>query len=151
MLFASVGLSAVNVQELGLVGDGKTDNTVALQKALSAGKTELCFPAGSYVLGTVELPAQTVLSFSPKAKIKINPQAIRSVTSPLFKDRDSRKESSKVLFILKGDRITLDGLDVELTAKDAGVVDILAYGEKGLGNHGPAVPHHAAPMSSPVE
>jgi nitrous oxidase accessory protein NosD len=37
-----------NVRTLGVVGDGKTDDTAALQKALSAGIADLYFPKGTY-------------------------------------------------------------------------------------------------------
>lgn len=50
-----------NVRDLGLVGDGKTDNTAALQKAVDTHRT-LYFPAGIYsVSNTIHLKPNTVL------------------------------------------------------------------------------------------
>ncbi len=63
----------VNVLELQLKADGKTDNTAALQAALDAGKTDLYFPAGEYYLGSVKIPAESRLVFNPRARIKPNP------------------------------------------------------------------------------
>ncbi len=50
-----------NVHDLGLVGDGKTDNTAALQRAIDTHRT-LYFPAGIYSVGnTIRLKPDTVL------------------------------------------------------------------------------------------
>lgn len=57
-----VGMNQVDVTTLGLVGDGNTDNTKALQSALNsyAGKSVLFFPHGIYNLaGTVNVPPGT--------------------------------------------------------------------------------------------
>jgi hypothetical protein len=57
-----VGMTQVDVTTLGLVGDGNTDNTKALQAALNnyAGKSVLFFPHGLYnIENTVTVPAGT--------------------------------------------------------------------------------------------
>jgi len=51
----------VNIRSLGAVGDGSTDDTVALQKAIAA-HTTLYFPIGQYrVTATIQLKPDTVL------------------------------------------------------------------------------------------
>jgi hypothetical protein len=51
----------VNIRKLGAVGDGKTDDTTALQKAIGEHKV-IYFPAGQYlVTDTIQLKPETVL------------------------------------------------------------------------------------------
>ena len=53
----------VCVDEFGAIGDGKTDSTVAIQKAMNSGKSVVLFGKGTYVINrTVKIPAtvQTV-------------------------------------------------------------------------------------------
>ena len=50
-----------NIRALGVVGDGSTDDTAALKKAIAEHKT-IYFPAGQYrVTDTIELKADTIL------------------------------------------------------------------------------------------
>ena len=54
------------VTEYGAVGDGKTDCTAAIQRALdeakAAGGGEIVFPAGEYVTGRLKVPSHTKLT-----------------------------------------------------------------------------------------
>src|SRR5438874_274694 len=103
----TVSLAATSVLELGLKGDGQTDDTAPLQKALADGHLDLQFPAGTYLLGTIELPKDASLHFSPKARVKVDPAKIQEVKGGTAKD------VTRPLFLLKGDRIDVDGLDAE--------------------------------------
>ena len=55
-----------NVKEFGAVGDGKTSDTVAIQRAIDAGG-EVLFPPGTYKSGTLYLHSHTGLRFEPGA------------------------------------------------------------------------------------
>ena len=76
----------VNAPEMGIVGDGETLNTEAIQKAvdycssLSGGGT-LVFPEGKYLTGTVELKSNVTLQLEKDAAIlgSANPYHYRAV------------------------------------------------------------------------
>ncbi|HEV7401968.1 MAG TPA: right-handed parallel beta-helix repeat-containing protein [Chthoniobacteraceae bacterium] len=102
---ASAGL---NVLESGLKGDGVKDDGPALQKLLAGGATDLDFPGGTYLLGTIELPAETHLSFSAKARVKVSPAGVQEVA-----DEEDPRMPIRPLFMLKGDRITVEGLNAD--------------------------------------
>lgn len=51
----------IEASSVGLVGDGKTDNTAALQGLLGSGNRTIHIPAGDYVTGKLEIPPNTVL------------------------------------------------------------------------------------------
>ena len=56
---ANVGLCEYNVADYGAAGDGTTDDTVAIAAAIAAcaagGGGIICFPAGTYLTGTVQV------------------------------------------------------------------------------------------------
>jgi hypothetical protein len=119
--------AATSVLELGLKGDGQTDDTAPLQQALASGILELDFPAGSYLLGTTELPAGTCLHFSPTTRVLVAPVKIRELQG------ETPKDSIRPLFSLKGDRIVVDGLDA------AGILETVGKDQRG--RERPAVNH----------
>jgi hypothetical protein len=57
----------VNVREHGVLGDGKTDDTQAVQKLLDAGKGGLVFPKGDYRLGSLRIGSGGKLRFGDQA------------------------------------------------------------------------------------
>ena len=63
----------VNLRSLGAIGDGKTTDTAAFQKALdacaAAGGGEVVVPAGNYLVGSVEVKSNTTLRLEKDAKI----------------------------------------------------------------------------------
>lgn len=70
-LSASAGATGKNVRAFGAEGDGVTDDTNAVQRALdeaSENETELFFPAGDYRLtAQIEVGSNTTLRFAPGA------------------------------------------------------------------------------------
>lgn len=132
ILIAIPASAATSVLELGLKGDGQTDDTEALQKALSSGKLDLRFPAGNYLLGTIDLPDDTALHFATTARVVIATTKVREVAD------ESAQDAARPLFLLKGSRIAIDGFNAqgvfEATGKDARnrarmAVNHIVYGE----------------------
>ena len=66
----AVGMS--NVRDFGAVGDGKTLDTAAIQKALDAGGI-VHFPAGTYLTGTIYLRSNGGIDLAPGATILGSP------------------------------------------------------------------------------
>jgi hypothetical protein len=129
---ATGALAATSVLELGLKGDGETDDTAALQKALADGKLDLHFPTGTYLLSTIEVPKNASFHFAPTARVKVEPTKIQEVKG------ETAKDVARPLFLLKGDRIVVDGLDAEgvfeAKGKDSrgrarNAINYLIYGE----------------------
>ena len=69
-LHAAAGMS--NVKDFGAVGDGKTLDTAAIQKALDAGGV-VHFPAGTYLTGTIYLRSNGGIDLAPGATILGSP------------------------------------------------------------------------------
>ena len=132
VVFAVVAnASAVNVREHGVKGDGKADDTAAVQALLDKKTSELFFPDGVYLLGTLKVPGDTTIRFAPKAKYKINPAKLKEF-------QINPKVKAKRAIILSGDNITLDGLDFDFmtaSGKELGVKDLksIIYGD-GISN-----------------
>jgi polygalacturonase len=61
-----------NVRDFGAVGDGKTKDTAAIQKAVDAGGM-VYFPPGVYLSGTVFLKSNGGLNLAPGAVLKASP------------------------------------------------------------------------------
>ncbi|MBR4222510.1 MAG: right-handed parallel beta-helix repeat-containing protein [Victivallales bacterium] len=65
----------INVRDLGAVGDGKTLNTIAFQRATDAAKaasehTVIVVPPGCYLCGTIDLPSHTTLHLEAGSTLK---------------------------------------------------------------------------------
>jgi polygalacturonase len=64
---------SVDVRSVGAVGDGKTKDTAAFQKALddcaSRGGGEVVVPAGEYLIGSIELKSNTTLRLDKDARL----------------------------------------------------------------------------------
>ena len=110
----TAGANPVDVLTLGLKADSKTDDAPALQAALDAGKTDLAFPRGTYLLGGVTLPADARLSFAPGARVRVNVAKLIP-TQVMSGPGESRATHGKVLFVVGGDNVTIEGLDVDFS------------------------------------
>lgn len=89
----------------GVRGDGVTNDTDALQAVLNAGG-QINIPAGTYLVGSLTIPANTTLKFAPQAVLKI---AIERITNKKF-------------LTLGGDHITIEGISFDLKLADGKIV-----------------------------
>lgn len=69
---SSGGAGLRNVREYGAVGDGKTLDTAAIQRAVDAGGV-VYFPAGTYLSGTIYLKSGGGLELAPGATLLASP------------------------------------------------------------------------------
>ena len=149
LLWGGADAVAVEVQTLGLQGDGLTDDTPALQAALDAGQRDLYFGDGVYRLGTVRVPADVELRFSPAASISVVPEGLTQIprvqvfsdsVAEIFARWEQSAEQGKtkdlpsrrVLFLIGGDGVKIEGLRYDFagggeTSTNA-AVDDLVYG-----------------------
>lgn len=58
----------VDLTDFGGTGDGKTDNTVAFQKAIGSGNVKVNIPPGVFVVKGIKLPTRTILTGAGKGK-----------------------------------------------------------------------------------
>jgi hypothetical protein len=113
---------------MGLVGDGKTDNTAAFEKLLGNGNRTIHIPAGDYVTGKIEIPGNTVLLLEPGVIIrdsgKLGPDDrlvnilsdnvyIKGRGAKVVADRNSYQggEQRHGVFIFGASNVVIDGLD----------------------------------------
>jgi hypothetical protein len=72
--FSSIAYSDIplNVRDFGAVGDGKTNDTLAIQQAIDArpGGGEVLVPAGDYLVGSLELKTGTTLTLEKDAILR---------------------------------------------------------------------------------
>lgn len=116
-------VQAMEVSTLGLKGDGVTDDTDALQKALGDGGVELVLPKGVYLLGTVDIPGKVTLRGEPGAVIRVNTNRLAGYdrhpeeTVPVVHRRPA---NSRCVLALRGDDIRIEGLafDFALTEQE---------------------------------
>jgi sugar lactone lactonase YvrE len=107
----------VNVHDLGIKGDGKTDNTAALRKAIAEHRT-LFFPMGLYnVSNTLKLRSDTVLIGLHPSRTVIN----LPDNSPEFQDPG---EPKSLIEAPKGGKNIISGIGVYTGAVNARAVAI---------------------------
>lgn len=76
-----------NVREFGAVGDGKTPDTVAIDRAIAAcaqaGGGTVLFPAGVYLSGTIHLQGKNLtLNLTPEARLLGMPNDVNAYDQP---------------------------------------------------------------------
>lgn len=106
----STGLWAASATDLGVASDGKTDVTAAIQALLDAGHSELHFPAGQYLIGTLTVPANVTLSFAPDATIIVNPAAIADTEAVQINGDGRQMKRRRSLLRVTGDHVRIEGL-----------------------------------------
>ena len=74
---ASLAASSYNVRDFGAMGDGKTKDTAAVQKALDAcavaGGGDVLVPAGTYLIGSIQIGYRTILRLEKDSVITGSP------------------------------------------------------------------------------
>jgi|GEM_PF-1047494 len=125
----------IDVRSLGVIGDGKADDTAAIQAALDSGKTTLEFPAGEFRFGAITIPADSNLSFDPRARITPIREKLAHRKEIVGDDGKTRTVAGKhPLFTIAGDRVKLSGLRFDFcaaaTPEDPTPVEILVYAEE---------------------
>ncbi len=100
-----------NAIDFGAKGDGKADDTAAIQKALDAAARKggvVNLPAGNYLVsGSLKIPPGVTLSGSQRAPVYIEPL----IGTVVFATGGRDKEEAPALFEL-GDSATVQGLTV---------------------------------------
>ena len=91
----------VNVRDTGAIGDGKTDDTAAIQQALVGGNRTVTIPAGQYkISAALIVDSHTTIQAAPEAVIRLADNAGTDVGVFLLTNRD---------FDAGNSHITLDG------------------------------------------
>jgi hypothetical protein len=103
-------LAATDVLTSGVVADGKTDASAALQRILDSGVTDLYFPAGDYLLGGIRVPAQSRLSFAPKARVISVDGGVETVVEIDPGGRERNMKRRKPLFTVAGNDVLITGV-----------------------------------------
>lgn len=97
-LVSGTGLGVVNIKDHGAVGDGTTDDTSAVQAALTAGANKIVYaPPGTYLITGAEVPSGTILRGAGPATVFKRPvmdgsvdmnliRTVASARSVLFED-----------------------------------------------------------------
>ena len=86
-LWAAVGLAG-NVREFGAVGDGVTDDTAAIQRAIDAGGV-VKIPKGVYLMGSVYLKSNGGLDLDDGAVLKAHPDPSKWSVRAICIERES--------------------------------------------------------------
>lgn len=133
LLCQVVQAAELDVCELKVPADGKTEATAALQGLLDSGRTSLFFPEGQYLLGPVRVPGGARLIFHARAQIIPVPEKInykREITVKGMKRVDERKHP---LFQVVGNDVRMEGLQFDFSLggreKDPAPVQTLVYAE----------------------
>jgi len=116
--------SDINIIEFGAKGDGKTDNTIVIQKAIDecsqSGGGVVFFPAGTYLSGTVFLKNNVTLDLHKLAVLK----GIADL-------KDYQPNTSKKISFIQFDSVTNATIMGEGTIDGSGGNDVFQMGNNG--------------------
>lgn len=84
-----------NVKDFGAIGDGITDDTAAIQKAIDAGGI-VRFPAGIYLSGALYLQSNGGLQLDDNAVLKAHPDITKWPIKPVCVERSPFQQKGKV-------------------------------------------------------
>ncbi|RRJ94235.1 hypothetical protein Ga0100231_007535 [Opitutaceae bacterium TAV4] len=135
LALTTITFAALTSTDIGLVGDGVTDNTAALQKVLGSGTVEIVLAPGTYLLGTVDIPSRVTLRGEPGARIRINADKLTNYYTettpqrpPVITDSGpstvglrgragtwAQWANPRTLFAIRGNDITLRDLEFDFT------------------------------------
>ncbi len=94
--------AGLNVTRMGVAPSETVDQTKGLSEILAKGPADLFFPPGTYLVGSLTIPANTRISFAPGAVWRVNAKEIRE----------------KTLLKIGGDRVVLEGLHFDFRNAD---------------------------------
>ena len=87
-VFLTEVASGASVREFGAKGDGRADDTAAIQRAIDAGGV-VQVPAGVYLTGSLYLKSDGGLDLDPGAVLKAHPDLAKWPRRPLLEERES--------------------------------------------------------------
>jgi hypothetical protein len=103
----------LNVNSFGAVGDGKTKNTAAFQKALdqcaAQGGGDVVVPAGNFLIGSIRLGSKTTLRLSAGATLTGSPDADDYPLVPLRFEGETVQGHRGLIFADGADHIGIEG------------------------------------------
>jgi len=104
---------ALNVSSYGAVGDGKTKNTAAFQKALdqcsAQGGGDVVVPAGNFLIGSIRLGSKTTLRLSAGTTLTGSPDADDYPLIPLRFEGETVQGHRGLIFADGADHIGIEG------------------------------------------
>jgi len=111
------GTRVYNIRDFGAVGDGKTLDTAALQKAIDTCNTDqggtVLVPAGIFVIGTIEMKSNVTLYISASGTLlgtADGKQYYADNTIPLHGDSTLGDGNVGLIFAVKAENCKIEGL-----------------------------------------
>lgn len=116
-----IGSESANVTTHGAVGNGVTDDTVAVQAAFDSGRDQVYFPPGTYRVGSINASQdEQVITFAPGAVLLVSAATTVTFSGDRQKIHGLRaqinlaSETAGTLVKLAGESIALDGVQIDV-------------------------------------